>query len=98
MKTFEKTWAGKVAEGYQYGAEALEQVRFGWEICLEATDDEERAAWAALRELLAIVDEKDARGEPAIGEDHTGVVNWLLDFAERVRPLVGQRPSPRGSR
>jgi hypothetical protein len=31
-KTFEEAWAEKEAEGYQYGEEALEQVRFGWDI------------------------------------------------------------------
>jgi len=30
--TFEEAWAKKEAEGYQYGADALEQVRFGWEL------------------------------------------------------------------
>lgn len=34
--TFEQAWAKKVAEeGYQYGEDALEQVRFGWDICAE---------------------------------------------------------------
>jgi hypothetical protein len=32
MKTFEEAWAEKVAAGYQYGEDALEQVRFGWEM------------------------------------------------------------------
>lgn len=32
MKTFEQAWAEKEAEGYQYGRDALEQVRFGWEL------------------------------------------------------------------
>ncbi len=30
--TFAEAWAVKAAEGYQYGADALEQVRFGWDI------------------------------------------------------------------
>ncbi len=30
--TFEEAWAKKEAEGYQYGHEALDNVRFGWEI------------------------------------------------------------------
>lgn len=41
-----------------------------------------------LRHLLDLVDAKDERGEPIIGSDHTGAVNWLLDFAEDVRPLA----------
>ena len=30
--TFEEVWAEKEKEGYQYGEDALEQVRFGWEL------------------------------------------------------------------
>lgn len=32
VTTFEEAWKRKEAEGYQYGADALEQVRFGWEL------------------------------------------------------------------
>lgn len=31
-ETFEETWAKMEAKGYQYGSDALEQVRFGWEL------------------------------------------------------------------
>ena len=30
--TFEEAWAAKEAEGYQYGPDALEGVRFGWDL------------------------------------------------------------------
>jgi hypothetical protein len=30
--TFEQAWKTYEAKGYRYGADALEQVRFGWEI------------------------------------------------------------------
>ena len=33
--TFEQAWATYEAKGYQYGKDALEQVRFGWEIAHE---------------------------------------------------------------
>ena len=49
-------------------------------------------ALGALRKLLAVTDEKDARGEPTIGHDQTGAVNWLLDFADDVvRPILQPR-------
>lgn len=32
MITFKEAWAKKKSEGYQYGPDALEQVRFGWEL------------------------------------------------------------------
>lgn len=31
-KTFEEAWAEKEREGFQYGEDALEYVRFGWEL------------------------------------------------------------------
>jgi hypothetical protein len=27
-------------------------------------------------------------GEPSIGGDHTGAVNWLLEFADKVREVL----------
>ncbi len=36
LPTFEQAWAQKEAEGYQYGADALEHVRFGWELRQDA--------------------------------------------------------------
>ena len=32
MLNFKEAWAEKEAEGYQYGHDALEQVRFGWDM------------------------------------------------------------------
>ncbi len=38
-KTFEEVWAEKEAEGYQYGEDALEQVRLGWELRQKEVDE-----------------------------------------------------------
>jgi hypothetical protein len=35
MKTFEEVWAEMESQGYQYGDDALEQVRLGWNLALE---------------------------------------------------------------
>lgn len=35
-KTFEEAWEEKEEEGYKYGQDALENVRFGWKIAFEA--------------------------------------------------------------
>lgn len=35
-KTFKEVWAEKQAEGYQYGEDALEHVRLGWELAQNA--------------------------------------------------------------
>lgn len=45
MKTFEEIWAQKEKEGYQYGREALEQVRFGWELREGVEPKSGRATW-----------------------------------------------------
>lgn len=35
MRTFEEAWSDKEKKGYEYGPDALENVKFGWEIALE---------------------------------------------------------------
>lgn len=34
--SFDEAWQRKIDEGYQYGQDALEQVRFGWELSRES--------------------------------------------------------------
>lgn len=58
MTTFEEVWAKKAAEGYQYGEDALEHVRFGWEI-------HEAEVAAAESDAMALL----ARGVELFGED-----------------------------
>lgn len=41
-RTFEQDWAIMQAQGYQYGEDALEQVRFGWELRHDAISLNER--------------------------------------------------------
>lgn len=36
LPTFNEVWAGKKREGYSYGEDALEQVRFGWKLAMIA--------------------------------------------------------------
>ncbi len=45
MKTFEEAWAEKEKEGFRYGEDALEQVRFGWEIREGIEARLERPTW-----------------------------------------------------
>jgi len=80
MKTFEQAWADKVSEGYDYGAEALEVVRFGWE--LRAA--EELASGIAGHEALA-----DAFADVALTRDVSkdAVVSSLADLLGRVSRL-----------
>lgn len=50
--TFEEAWAKKEAEGYRYGRDALENVRFGWEIAHAAHSGEGRSTTDAFRKWL----------------------------------------------
>lgn len=45
MITFEEMWAKKEAEGFQYGHDALEQVRFGWELWHEHLNKKPGVLW-----------------------------------------------------
>ena len=51
--TFEQVWAQKEREGYSYGEDALEQVRFGWELAQKAgVRAEQGGAWVACSERI----------------------------------------------
>lgn len=54
LPDFKTEWAKKVAAGYNYGEDALQGVRFGFEIAMAAMATE-RAA----REIRAFLDEND---------------------------------------
>lgn len=55
--TFERAWAKKERLGYRYGGDALEQVRFGWQLREEHPFDSDvahtREAAAILRALVS---------------------------------------------
>jgi hypothetical protein len=49
VKTFKQAWAEKEAAGYRYGRDALEGVRFGWDMACADRDEQIRV----LREAMA---------------------------------------------
>lgn len=59
-KTFEEAWAEKERMGFQYGPDALEHVRFGWELhelhSAEAIRRDERERIAALVRKTQLID------------------------------------------
>jgi hypothetical protein len=57
--TFEQAWSQKEAEGYQYGEEALAQVRFGWELRQPEVDAAETNHLYALEGIKDLNDEID---------------------------------------
>jgi hypothetical protein len=78
--TFEEAWAKKVAQGYQYGRDALEGVRFGWEIALEATAPE-RVRAEVIEEVLAVL-----RAESGAADDVYGHVDTCIRAVEKLLP------------
>jgi len=55
--SFESVWAKQEEQGFQYGEEALQQVRFGWELALAQLSQVEltaelKADWAVLKSRL----------------------------------------------
>lgn len=62
--TFEEAWKQKEAEGYQYGPEALEGVRFGWEIRDSYGDPSIVLLKAEIADLSALL----ARGVELFGD------------------------------
>lgn len=57
--TFEQAWSQKVAFGFQYGEEALAQVRFGWELRQPEVDAAETNHLYALEGIKDLNDEID---------------------------------------
>lgn len=68
--------------------ERLHDLMFPAEKTPEQLKEENKKLRGLLTELLQVVNAKDKNGEPQIGGDHTGAVNWLLDFADKVRPVL----------
>ena len=77
MTTFDEAWAKKVTEGYQYGPDALEQVRFGWEI-------HEAEIAAAEADAMALL----ARGVELFGEDDEKIKRLEARVAELEAQLI----------
>ncbi len=50
VPTFREAWNEKIELGFQYGEDALEQVRFGWDIRAEYDNSEKLQA--ALRQIV----------------------------------------------
>jgi len=81
-ETFEQAWARMEAEGYQYGGDALENVRFGFELARGSKHAAQTAAdFVAerdeLRDLLELLDRGGGLG---------------LDVHSRIRVALGKAP------
>lgn len=65
-KTFAQVWAEKEAEGYQYGEDALEQVRFGWDIAASHVEEQRKAESQTYFEVLKGFEERAAEAREYI--------------------------------
>lgn len=100
MKTFEQAWAEKEAQGYQYGEDALEGVRFGWQIhaetnrfdlaatldLLDASNVSPREAAAALRAGRTLEELCEERSRDA---DETAIDEEIRAHARGEAPDPG---------
>lgn len=80
--TFEQAWAKKAAEGYQYGHDALEQVRFGWEICMAERNPTRTAAEQRVLDAMGRLDEM---GLQMMAEDDDDGLWSMVAAAELAR-------------
>jgi hypothetical protein len=94
--TFEQAWAEKERAGYQYGEDALEQVRMGWDMAqahgqqaFEHTEEQ----CDALRERLATAEARVAAWADVIREvSRTPRIRDYRSFAERLMALFDAIP------
>lgn len=89
---FDKWWATKVAEGYQYGREPLSNVRFGFEFGFQAGAD------SARRECAGIVEAKGGEyeqlGDYGINQSYVGKVEAANEIAAAILERVGKAVEP----
>lgn len=70
-KRFEIAWAKKIAKGYRYGDDALENVAFGFEIAFEELDTD-------LKELAA-------RRAADLTADDAEALRWARDLVREIQ-------------
>lgn len=75
-ESFEEAWAAMEAQGYRYGEDALEQVRFGWELAFERAA-ELKAGLQKARE--ALLHWRIVKGEHITRDEALALINSLLD-------------------
>ena len=100
--SFEDAWAAKEREGFQYGPEAVDNVRFGWEL-REACEREARARLATLLGETSRGPEESivAAARRLVGTNHyigEGPRAWVNPAALRRLRSAFEFDSPESSR
>lgn len=75
-KTFKEAWAEKEAQGYHYGADALEHVHFGWQIAHEALLADAPEAEGIVNALRALHAGK--KSAPSVGGQQLGLEEYRI--------------------
>lgn len=87
---FDKWWATKVAEGYQYGREPLSNVRFGFEFGFQAG--------AARRECAELAEAKGGEyeklGDYGINQSYVRKVEAANEISAAILERVGKAVGP----
>lgn len=86
---FREAWALKEAEGYRYGHDALEQVRFGWDMAM-AQADRLTDALERIRELEAFICEAEPLSWAA--EGYPGGTEDAHAWEKKAKALVERYP------
>jgi len=87
VKTFIQAWAEKKAAGYEYGRDALESVKLGWDMACADRDEQIRVLEAQLQ-LERTAAENEGR---MLAEDHMTVERDLAAFREALAPAITHR-------
>jgi hypothetical protein len=82
---FKKAWARKVKEGYKYGEDALEQVRFGFELAKE-----ERAREASMESA------RERLSKSLLGIYHLMWTGSVPNIVKAVEDLIDAKLRERG--
>jgi hypothetical protein len=78
-KTFQQAWSDMEAKGYRYGEDALEQVRFGWNLAYGGDDSLVETMEDLLEQALYFT-----------GEDVTLVDGNLENWRKRVKQILSR--------
>lgn len=91
MKTFEQAWAEKERAGYQYGHDALEQVRLGWEMREQETGVEVKVVYLDGFAKLVVNGRGIADWRIGALVDGTSMLgeNYAKEIARKLRAAFG---------
>jgi dCMP deaminase len=100
MKTFEEAWAEKERAGYQYGSDALDLVRFGWQLHDADKIQGDRPTWPETWMAVARTmsersyDPRLRVGAIVVSADNTQMLSVGYNGNYKGGPHVHESPEP----